>query len=122
MSLEHRMTDIAALPARLVLLEMSLPMQDLNCNTEDMRILLLGAVYVGNLAPNATDEELRELFQIYGVVLEVKMYRKGSYAFVNFQTHDEAVKAIVSLNGQVSFAHLSFLLSLSLSHILYKLV
>lgn len=62
----------------------------------------LFAVYVGNLAPNATDEELRELFQIYGVVLEVKMYRKGSYAFVNFQTHDEAVKAIVSLNGQVS--------------------
>lgn len=58
-------------------------------------------VYVGNLAPNTTDAELRQLFQMYGVVMDVKLYRKGSYAFVHFQDHHSAVSAIAALNGHV---------------------
>lgn len=67
-------------------------------------------MYVGNLAPTATDQELRQVFQQYGEVVEVKLYRKGSYAFVQFARHEDAVNAIVSLNGKVrlsSIAHSS---------------
>lgn len=58
-------------------------------------------MYVGNLAPSATNQELRQLFQRFGEVVGVKLYRKGSYAFVHFARHADAVNAIVSLNGQV---------------------
>ena len=59
-------------------------------------------VYVGNVAPEVTDAELRRLFQQFGLVLEVKLYRKGSYGFIQYQAHEDAVNAIVSLNGQVA--------------------
>ena len=58
-------------------------------------------MYVGNLNPTATDQELRQLFQQFGDVLEVKLYRKGSYAFVHFARHEDAVNAIVNLNGRI---------------------
>ena len=57
---------------------------------------------MGNLAPSLTDQELRQLFQRYGTVQDVKLYRKGSYAFVHFQTHQSAVNAIIGMNGKVS--------------------
>ncbi len=63
----------------------------------------MAAVYVGNLAPNTTDVELRQLAQMYGVVKDVKLYRKGSYAFIHFQDHQSAVNAIAALNGRVRF-------------------
>lgn len=36
-------------------------------------------VYVGNLAPQLTDAEVRRHFGAFGPVAEVKLYRKGSY-------------------------------------------
>ena len=42
-------------------------------------------VYVGNVAPEVSDQELRRHFQQFGNVLEVKTYRKGSYGFVHFE-------------------------------------
>lgn len=57
-------------------------------------------VYVGNLAPDLTDAEVRRQFGAFGPIAEVKLYRKGSYGFVRFKSHDDAVKAIVGMNGQ----------------------
>ena len=36
---------------------------------------------------------------MFGVVMEVKIYRKGSYGFVQFERHEDAVRAIVNMNG-----------------------
>ena len=57
-------------------------------------------VYVGNVSPELNDGEIRRAFTQFGNVVEVKTYRKGSYGFVQFQHHEEAVRAIVSMNGQ----------------------
>ncbi|KAK9829495.1 hypothetical protein WJX72_006199 [[Myrmecia] bisecta] len=58
-------------------------------------------VYVGNLAPEVTDQELRRQFAPLGHVMEVKTYRKGNYGFVQFQRHEDAVRAIIGMNGQL---------------------
>ena len=57
-------------------------------------------MYIGNLAPDVTDAELRRTVAQFGAVLDVKVYRKGGYAFAQYATHAEAVRAIVGLSGQ----------------------
>lgn len=57
-------------------------------------------MYVGNLAPDVTDAELQTAVSQFGTVLDVKIYRKGGYAFAQFASHAEAVRAIVGLSGQ----------------------
>lgn len=42
-------------------------------------------VYVGNIAAEVSDAELRRNFQHFGNILEVKAYRKGNYGFVQFE-------------------------------------
>ena len=46
-----------------------------------------------------TEADLQRAFQMFGVVVEVKIYRKGSYGFVQFERHEDAVRAIVNMNG-----------------------
>ena len=48
-------------------------------------------VYVGNIAPEVSDQELRRNFQQFGNVVEVKTYRKGSYGFVHFEVSSRGV-------------------------------
>ncbi len=50
-------------------------------------------------AAQVTDSELQQRFAMFGPVLEVKIYRKGSYGFVQFERHEDAVRAIVNMNG-----------------------
>ena len=57
-------------------------------------------VYVGNLAPDVSDAELQTAVSQFGAVLDVKIYRKGGYAFAQFASHADAVRAIVGLSGQ----------------------
>jgi len=57
-------------------------------------------VYVGNIASEVTDAELRRHFGAYGRVVELKQHRKGGYGFVRYQTHQEAVSSICSMNGK----------------------
>ncbi|PRW50946.1 oligouridylate-binding 1-like [Chlorella sorokiniana] len=57
-------------------------------------------VYVGNLSPSLSDAEVRRHFGAFGPIAEVKLYRKGSYGFVRFKAHADAVRAIVGMNGQ----------------------
>ena len=48
-----------------------------------------------------TDAELQHRFSTFGPVLEVKCYRKGGYGFVQFERHEDAVRAIVNMNGGI---------------------
>ena len=64
-------------------------------------------VFVGNLAPNRTPDELRTLFQTYGPVEGVEImtdpgtrYSRG-FAFVEMTNDLEAKKAISHLNGVI---------------------
>ena len=51
------------------------------------------------LRAQLTEADLQRAFQMFGVVVEVKIYRKGSYGFVQFERHEDAVRAIVNMNG-----------------------
>jgi len=55
-------------------------------------------VYVGNLAPEVTDKDLRHLFSEFGYIEEIRIQDKG-YAFIRFLTHDNAANAIVNCHG-----------------------
>ena len=62
-------------------------------------------LFVGNLATNRTQDELRTLFQTYGSVAGVEImtdpetrYSRG-FAFVEMTNDGEAKKAISHLNG-----------------------
>ena len=39
-------------------------------------------VYIGNISAEVTEVELKQLADRYGVVVEMRLHRKGGYAFV----------------------------------------
>ncbi len=62
-------------------------------------------LFVGNLAPQATEDDIRELFSAYGKVFKLELPRdiftgrnKG-FAFVGMEGH-EARAAMTALNGK----------------------
>eukprot|EP00884_Botryococcus_braunii_P020853 jgi/Botrbrau1/7451/Bobra.0083s0020.3 len=56
-------------------------------------------VYIGNLSPDVTEQDLRDAFERFGNLrAEPKVYRKGAYGFVEYTTHDSAVTAICEMN------------------------
>jgi RNA recognition motif-containing protein len=63
-------------------------------------------LFVGNLDSEATQEELRRLFEAYGQVVQVHIIRDRDtglprFAFVEMTNDAEAEKAIKSLNGSI---------------------
>ncbi|XP_056316939.1 RNA-binding protein 14b isoform X1 [Danio aesculapii] len=59
-------------------------------------------VFVGNLSSMCTTEDLQELFQTFGKVLEcdkVKGTRVSGYAFVHMENKEDALQAIEALHG-----------------------
>eukprot|EP00771_Trimastix_marina_P001116 gnl/Trimastix_PCT/2158.p1 GENE.gnl/Trimastix_PCT/2158~~gnl/Trimastix_PCT/2158.p1 ORF type:complete len:470 (-),score=115.37 gnl/Trimastix_PCT/2158:266-1675(-) len=56
-------------------------------------------VYIGNLPPDVQDGPIREHFQQYGVIEDIRIQRGQGFAFVTFSQHDEAVQAISNSNG-----------------------
>ncbi|KAI9337155.1 putative polyadenylated RNA protein [Zopfochytrium polystomum] len=58
-------------------------------------------VYIGNMTPNTTQQDLMQLFSQFGVIVEVKIQAEKGYGFVKFQSHENAAVAICSLNGTV---------------------
>ena len=62
-------------------------------------------IYVGNLSFNATEEEVRGLFEAYGAVERVNVVRdrdtgqSRGFAFVEMTSDEEAEKAIAGVNG-----------------------
>lgn len=60
-------------------------------------------LYVGNLPYSVTDDDLRQLFAEYGTVESANVInadgRSKGFGFVQFETDEEAKKAIEALNG-----------------------
>jgi len=63
-------------------------------------------MYVGNLSYDATDGDLRELFEAHGTVTDVFIVkdresgRPRGFAFVSMETPEEMNAAIEGLNGE----------------------
>ena len=63
-------------------------------------------IYVGNLAYNATDEELRSAFEAFGQVTSVKIVRdrdtgrSRGFAFVEMEDGEGAQNAVAEMNGK----------------------
>ncbi|ORX47696.1 polyadenylate binding protein [Hesseltinella vesiculosa] len=60
-------------------------------------------VYVKNLVPDITEEELRELFICFGPILSVMIQRDDQgvsrgFGFVNFERHDDAERAVQQMH------------------------
>jgi cold-inducible RNA-binding protein len=64
-------------------------------------------LFVGNLSFQATEEDLRELFQQAGIVETVRIItdqftgRPRGFGFVEMATKEEATKAVEMLNGHL---------------------
>lgn len=58
-------------------------------------------VYVGNLTPFTTNQDLNPLFSNFGNIVEIRYQQDRGYAFIKFGTHDEAASAIMNLNGYI---------------------
>jgi len=63
-------------------------------------------IYVGNLNFDLTEDELKELFEVYGHVTSVKIIsdkytgRSKGFGFVEMESDSEANEAIENLNGK----------------------
>ena len=62
-------------------------------------------IYVGNLTPDTTDDELRQAFESFGEIASVKIIRDGAtgesrgFGFIEMQSEDQAKAAIDAMNG-----------------------
>ena len=56
-------------------------------------------LYVGNLKYATTNEQLQELFTVYGEVKQVNIIEGKGFGFVEMGTEEEAEKAKTALNG-----------------------
>lgn len=62
-------------------------------------------LYVGNLSYDATDDDLRQMFETHGTVESAKVAtdrdtgRSRGFGFIEMPTSDQAEAAIAALNG-----------------------
>ena len=63
-------------------------------------------IYVGNLSPETTEDDLRQAFETFGQVVSVKILRdratgeSNGFGFVGMAVSDEGQTAISELNGK----------------------
>jgi RNA recognition motif-containing protein len=63
-------------------------------------------IYVGNIAFNATEQDLRDLFSEYGEIESLKIMkdnfteRSKGFGFIEMVNEEDAKKAIATLNGK----------------------
>ncbi|KAI8341689.1 hypothetical protein BC941DRAFT_449076 [Chlamydoabsidia padenii] len=57
------------------------------------------SVYVGNLQPETTQNDLLQPFQRFGFVQEIKLQADRGFAFVKMDTHENAANALVQLQN-----------------------
>ena len=62
-------------------------------------------VSVSNLAGEATEEDLRQLFELFGSVTSVTMHRSGARCIVDMPSRAAAKEAISGLAGQELLGH-----------------
>jgi nucleolysin TIA-1/TIAR len=56
-------------------------------------------VYVGNLTPYTTPNDVVPLFQNFGYVVESRFQADRGFAFIKMETHEAAAMAICQMNG-----------------------
>ncbi|KAK7939525.1 hypothetical protein WMY93_002851 [Mugilogobius chulae] len=61
----------------------------------------MNKLYVGNLSPSVTVEDLKELFGERKLPVAEQVFLKTGYAFVDFPDQNSAIKAIETLSGKV---------------------
>jgi len=63
-------------------------------------------IYVGNMSPNITEEDLREAFEAFGQLTSINIIKDKysgeprGFGFVEMPSKDEAQSAIEGLNGK----------------------
>ena len=63
-------------------------------------------IYVGNLSPDTTEDDLRQTFEVFGQVISVKILKdritgkSNGFGFVGMPDLDEGQTAISELNGK----------------------
>lgn len=60
-------------------------------------------VYIGNISAEVTDAELMQLADQYGSVVDMRLHRKGGYAFVQVYSSD----MVIIFTFASSFQHLT---------------
>ncbi|KAI8352558.1 hypothetical protein B0O80DRAFT_478459 [Mortierella sp. GBAus27b] len=56
-------------------------------------------VYVGNLPPQTTQDDLVPFFQPFGMILDVRLQADRGFAFIKLESHEKAANAIARLSG-----------------------
>ncbi|MGB9638417.1 MAG: RNA recognition motif domain-containing protein [bacterium] len=57
-------------------------------------------LFVGNLSYQLTEEEFKNTFQPYGNIKSLRLLTNKGFGFVEYETAEEAQKAIENLNGK----------------------
>jgi RNA recognition motif-containing protein len=57
-------------------------------------------IYIGNIALNTTEQDIRDIFSEYGEIISVKLKQSKGFGFVEMVSDNEAKKAISELNGK----------------------
>ncbi|RCI16904.1 hypothetical protein L249_2721 [Ophiocordyceps polyrhachis-furcata BCC 54312] len=81
-----------------------IPKKDRQSKFEEMKANFTN-VYVKNIAPEASDDEFRDLFERHGDITSASLARdqdgkSRGFGFVNFATHEAAASAVDELNGK----------------------
>jgi len=63
----------------------------------------MNKLYVGNLSPSVTVEDLKQLFGERKLPVTDQVLLKSGYAFVDFPDQNWAIKAIETLSGKFVF-------------------
>jgi len=56
-------------------------------------------VYCGGVTMNLTEELMRETFDQFGAIQDIRVFKEKGYAFVRFGSKEEATKAICGVHG-----------------------
>jgi RNA recognition motif-containing protein len=57
-------------------------------------------LFVGNLSYQLTEDELRQTFQPYGEIKDLKLLQTKGFGFVEYESSESAQKALEELNGK----------------------
>jgi len=58
-------------------------------------------IYIGNLSPETTERQIRDVFEEYGRIEEVRIQGDKGYAFARYGTHQTAATAILNGTGKI---------------------
>ncbi|CCH42041.1 Nuclear and cytoplasmic polyadenylated RNA-binding protein PUB1 [Wickerhamomyces ciferrii] len=61
----------------------------------------LTTVYLGNLTPYTTQNDLIPLVQNFGYIVDLKFHQEKNCAFIKYDSHERAALAIVQLSGLI---------------------